>query len=84
VIKMGYTETLNQIVENQKKKLMSLTFYEVIMLIGRVGQVYGGLILIDYGAKMYDAGQSLPFVADDPRSASLFIMVLLAITFMSH
>ena len=81
---MGYQKTLSQIIENQKKKLLSLTFYEVLMLTGRLGQVYGGLLLIDYGAKMYDAGKSLPFIADDPRTASLLIIVLLAVNFMSH
>jgi hypothetical protein len=81
---MTYQETLNHIWENQKKKLMEVTWYEMLMLVGRLGQVYGGLILIDWGAKMYDAGKSIPFLTDDPKAASLFIIVLLAVNFMSH
>jgi hypothetical protein len=70
--------------ENQKKKLIEVTWYDMLMLVGRLGQVYGGLILIDWGAKMYDAGQSLPLITSDPKMLSLFIIVLLAVTFMTH
>ena len=81
---MTYKEALQQIKENQIKRLQTLTFYELFLLVGKLGQVYGGLIMIDWGAKMYDAGQSIPFVTADPKVTSLFVIVMLAILFMTH
>lgn len=55
---------------------------EVFLLIGRLGQVYGGIVLINFAVDMYDSGQSLPMITEAPQVTSLFILVLLAIIFM--
>lgn len=81
---MTYKDTLQHIIDNQKKRLYELNFYDLFMLVGRLGQVYGGLYLIDWGAKMYDAGKSFPIITEDPRLTTLFIVVLLAVVFMTH
>jgi hypothetical protein len=75
---------LQHILDNQKKRLYELNFYDTLMLVGRLGQVYVGWEMIDWGVKMYDAGQSLPIADIDPRFMSLFIIVLLAVVFMTH
>ena len=81
---MAYKDTIDHIKENQKKRLLELTWYDALMLIGRLGQVYIGWEMIDWAAKMYDAGQSFPIITEDPRVTTLFIIVLLAVVFMTH
>jgi hypothetical protein len=71
-----------RIIENQKKKIRDVTFMEVFWLVGKLGQVYGGLIFIKWGIDLYDSGQSLPFIAEYPEATSLFIIIMLAIIFM--
>lgn len=66
-----------EIIENQKRKLKSLTFYDMLKVLPGYIKVYVGFIIVSYGVHMYDAGQYLSIVDSDPRVASLFIFVLL-------
>jgi len=68
---------LAEIIENQKRKLKSLTFYDMLKVLPGYAKAYVGFIIVSYGVHMYDAGQYLPFVVSDPRATSLFIFVLL-------
>jgi hypothetical protein len=76
-MKKTMTDFVHNTIENQKKRLRELTFYDVLRLIPDYGKVYVGWICLTYGVHMYDAGEYLPIVTQSPQVTSLFIMVLL-------
>jgi hypothetical protein len=71
--------TICEIIENQKKRLRELTFYDIIRVAPGYIKVYVGYTFIAYGIHMYDAGEYFPLITMDPKTASLLITVLIGV-----